>query len=102
MGSTFIMGPEAEIDDGLLDIVYANKPIKGSHIIWYALRFFSGSQLKTERFSMIRAKEVTITTEKELLVCHTDGEGVSEGCSSVKVKLTPKGLKFLRKSQVNI
>lgn len=97
MGSMFIMGPEAEIDDGLLDIVYANRPIAGRHILRYAIRFFSGSQLKTDRFSLMRATEVTVRTEgEESLVCHTDGEAVSRGCSSVRVKLFAGGLKFIR------
>ncbi len=98
MGSTFIMGPQAELDDGLLDVVYANKPIKGSQILRYAVRFFSGSQLKTERFSMFRTTEVSVTAQEDSLVCHTDGEAVSRGCGSIKVKLFPGQLKFIRKS----
>ena len=96
MGSTFIMGPYAELDDGLLDVVYANRPIRGREILRYAVRFFSGSQLKTDRFSLFRARKVTITTEEEILSCHADGEEVSRGCSKVSVTLFPAGLKCIR------
>lgn len=96
MGSTFIMGPYAELDDGLLDVVYANKPIAGKEILKYAIKFLSGSQLKTDRFSMFRAADVTITSEEDSLVCQTDGEEVSRGCQKIRVKLFPGGLKFLR------
>jgi diacylglycerol kinase family enzyme len=97
MGSAFIMGPYAELDDGLLDVVYANKPIAGKHILRYAIRFFSGSQLKTDRFSLIRAQRVTISSEQDDLVCHTDGEEVSRGCRSITVNLHPGKLKLLKK-----
>ncbi|HCG64943.1 MAG: hypothetical protein CVV48_02480 [Spirochaetae bacterium HGW-Spirochaetae-4] len=96
MGSMFIMGPNAELDDGLLDIVYANKPIQGREILKYAVRFFSGSQLKTDRFSSFRATGVTITAPTDSLPCHADGEEVSRGCRSISVKLFPAGVKFIR------
>lgn len=96
MGSMFIMGPNAELDDGLLDVVYANKPIKGREILKYAVRFFSGSQLKTDRFSSFRATGVTVTAPTDSLPCHTDGEEVSRGCRSISVKLFPAGVKFIR------
>jgi len=96
MGSTFIMGPLAELDDGLLDIVYANRPIRGNEILRYAVRFFSGSQLKTDRFSMVRARDITVTADDDLLVCHTDGEEVSRGCNRIAVRLYPGGLKCIR------
>jgi YegS/Rv2252/BmrU family lipid kinase len=99
MGSTFIMGPYAELDDGLLDIVYANKPIKWGEILRYAIKFFSGSQLKTDRFSMFRAQRITITSDSNNLVCHTDGEEVSRGCNQIGVTLYPSGLKCIRKIQ---
>lgn len=97
MGSTFIMGPYAELDDGLIDVVYANRPIEGKEILRYALKFLSGSQLKTDRFSMFRTTDITITAKDDSLVCHTDGEEVSRGCDKIRVKLYPNGLKFLRK-----
>lgn len=96
MGSMFIMGPEAELDDGLLDVVYANKPVKKSEIIRYALRFFSGSQLKTDRFSLFRSTDVSITAEEDVLACHADGEEVSRACRSISVRLFPGELKFIR------
>jgi diacylglycerol kinase family enzyme len=99
MGSTFIMGPKAEVDDGLLDVVYANTPIAGSKILWYALKFFSGTQLKSKKFSMIRSDEVKIEAAEDLLVCHADGEGVSQGCRTIEVKLYKNGLKFIRKRE---
>ena len=96
MGSTFMMGPLAELDDGLLDIVYANRPILGREILRFAVKFLSGSQLKSDRFSLIRARDITVTADEDTLVCHTDGEEVSRGCNRIAVKLYPGGLKCIR------
>jgi diacylglycerol kinase (ATP) len=97
MGSAFLMGPYAEIDDGKLDIVYAKKGLNSLNILWHASKFLIGTQLKTEAFSMTRSKEVTITTDQDRLICHADGEGVSLGCSSIKVTLFSRELKIIRK-----
>ncbi|MDC7244782.1 MAG: diacylglycerol kinase family protein [Sphaerochaetaceae bacterium] len=96
MGSMFIMGPQASIDDGLIDVVYANRPLKGREIVRLALRFFKGTQLRSAEFSMKRAQSVTITTADNSIVCHADGEEVSRGCDQIEVRLFPGELKFLR------
>lgn len=98
MGSAFIMGPQARLDDGLLDVVYANKPINGREIIRYAMRFFSGSQLKTDRFSLFRTTSVKISAQTDALACHADGEEVSRGCRSIAVQLYGGGLKLIGNS----
>jgi diacylglycerol kinase (ATP) len=98
MGSTFYMAPNAKIDDGFIDVVYANGPIKKSQIIGFALKFMKGTQLKSERFSSLVATEVSVTTNgQDSLVVHADGEAVSLGCASIKVKLFSKQLKLVRK-----
>ena len=96
MGSMFIMGPKASIDDGVFDIVYANKPLKSGQILLLALRFFKGTQLKTPHFSMLRGKKVTLRAAEPTLVCHTDGEEVSRGCDLIEIQLFPGELKCIR------
>jgi len=98
MGSTFIMGPNAIIDDGQLDIVYANQPIKKREILKYVFKFFPGTQLETDRFSEFRTKEITIEAEGDFMKVHCDGEEVSRGCSSLRVVIFPKGIKIIRKT----
>ena len=96
MGAVFIMGPKAKIDDGLLDVVYANKPLRIGQIIVLAMRFFKGTQLKTSHFSLVRAAKVSLKTTENRLVCHADGEEVSRGCNQIDIQLFPGELKFLR------
>jgi diacylglycerol kinase (ATP) len=95
MGSMFLMGPEAEIDDGLLDIVYANTGIKGHEILWYAVKFLNGSQIKSKRFSSFRAKSVKVEA-MGLLACHADGEEISRGCKTISMELYPASIKLIR------
>lgn len=96
MGSTFIMAPFAEINDGLLDICFANQPIKKSQLLWYALKFFRGSQMKSPRFSMIRGGKVTIHASEDMPI-HTDGEEVSRACKQIEIEIFASALKFIGK-----
>ena len=95
MGSMFLMGPEAIIDDGLLDVVYANQEIKGYQILWYALKFFSGKQIFSPKFSSFRTTRITVKAQGSL-ACHADGEEISRGCETISIQLYPASLKFVR------
>ncbi|WP_320129095.1 diacylglycerol kinase family lipid kinase [uncultured Sphaerochaeta sp.] len=92
MGSAFIMGPGAILDDGYFDIVYANQPIKSSHLIPIALRFFKGTQVKLPIFSVIRGKRVTVVSQNNPMPVHVDGEEISQSCISFSAELFPKSL----------
>ena len=91
----FLMGPEAIIDDGLLDVVYANQEIKGYQILWYALKFFSGKQIFSPKFSSFRTVRITVKAQGSL-ACHADGEEISRGCETISIQLYPASLKFVR------
>jgi YegS/Rv2252/BmrU family lipid kinase len=96
MGSTFIMAPDAIIDDGLLDVCYANREIQGHEILWFALKFFKGDQVKSPRLTTIRTRTISIVGDADLPV-HADGEEISRSCRSVDIELLPAALKFIRK-----
>jgi YegS/Rv2252/BmrU family lipid kinase len=95
MGSMFLMGPEAIIDDGLLDVVYANQEIKRYQILWYAVKFLSGKQIFSPKFSSFRTSRITVEAQG-LLACHADGEEISRGCGTISIQLYPASLKFVR------
>ncbi len=96
MGAAFIMGPQAVIDDGYLDVVYANKPLSLTQILRLVLRFFKGTQLSTPHFSMIRVKKIVLKNKNSEILCHTDGEEVSRGCDRIEVQIYPGGVNFIR------
>lgn len=95
MGSTFLMGPDAILDDGLLDIVYASKPIKGSELIPIALLFFKGKQVNHPYFKVQRTKSITLEASQGGMPVHADGEIVSRSCASIKIELFPKALTLM-------
>ncbi|MFA5468552.1 MAG: YegS/Rv2252/BmrU family lipid kinase [Sphaerochaetaceae bacterium] len=97
MGSAFLMAPDSVIDDGLLNVVYANRPIKKRAILYYVLKFFAGTQLKTDRFSQFLTTQISVEADGDVMAIHCDGEEVSRGCSSLTVKVFPKQLKVIRK-----
>ncbi|MGN0907606.1 MAG: diacylglycerol/lipid kinase family protein [Bullifex sp.] len=95
MGAAFIMGPEAVMNDGLLDVVYANRPLKRLKITTVALRFFSGTQLKTSVMTMKRASEhVIIRTMRPEMKIHVDGEEISRDADYCRIELIENGLRL--------
>ncbi len=95
MGSTFLMGPDAILDDGLLDIVYAAQPIKGSELIPIALLFFKGKQTGHRYFKVQRTRSITLEAPGGGMPVHADGEVISRNCSSVRVDLSPGALTIM-------
>lgn len=95
MGAAFIMGPEAVINDGKLDVVYANRPLKRLGITAIALRFFSGTQLKNSAMSMKRAeKSVILRTTRPEMKIHVDGEEISRDSDYCRVEMIENGLRL--------
>jgi len=89
MGGAFIMGPDALFDDGYFDVVYSNRPIKNYRMLFIALKFFKGTQVKLPVFSVVRAKSVKLVSENNLMPVHVDGEEISKGCMQFSTELLP-------------
>jgi len=89
MGGAFLMGPDALLDDGYFDVVFANRPIKNSRMLFIALKFFKGTQVKLPVFSVVRAKSVKVVSENNPMPVHVDGEEISKGCMQFSTKLLP-------------
>ena len=92
MGGAFLMGPDAIFDDGFFDVVFANRPIKNSHLVYIALKFFKGSQVKLPSFTVVRAKSVKLVSENNPMPVHVDGEEISKGCVQFSTELLPSVL----------
>ncbi len=92
MGSAFIMGPEALIDDGLLDVVYANKVINRRGLFPLLPSFLNGKILQKRCITGTRAKHVLIVSRKPDMKVHMDGEVVSFNASSIEVEMHPEAL----------
>lgn len=95
MGGAFIMGPKAIINDGLLDVVYANRPLGRLSITRIALKFFSGTQLKSKVMSMLQArKTIEIKSARDEMKIHIDGEEIARDASFCRIEIIEKGLRL--------
>ena len=92
MGSAFIMGPNAQVDDGFFDLVYANKPVLPSKLVSTALRFLKGTQLELDDFTQIRCTKVNLVSLDNPMPVHVDGEKISLGCLEFHCELLPAAL----------
>lgn len=94
MGSAFLLTPNAILDDGLLDIVYASRPVNRRQVIPMVLSFFRGTQLETCSFmEQKRGREVVIESREGMKV-HVDGEFVADDARRCLVRILPGALRL--------
>lgn len=97
MGGAFLMGPDAVIDDGKLDLCYVNQPVSGGRILYLVTRFLRGTQKSHPSISFDRTGGVEMATAdgSERIICHIDGEMVTTGAKNITVTLHPASLPVL-------
>ena len=73
MGGGFLMAPEAEPDDGLLDLCIVG--VAGRiRLLFLMTRFMKGTQAKSKIVSTDRSVRISITALEGALPAHADGE----------------------------
>ncbi len=97
MGNMFLMCPNAEINDGYLDLVWANQKIPRSKIIPFAVKFLKGKQLESDKFFSTKFKEIFIESEQKDMTIHCDGEEISLKSNSLYSKILENGIYLLKK-----
>ena len=98
MGSAFILGPKAKIDDGVFDIMYVKKPIvtRGS-LISAVLCFLRGAHVKdTDHFVYMNAREVRLQASENVMQIHCDGEAFSHEGRWIECEILPGILNLYR------
>ena len=91
-GNGALIAPNAQLDDGKLDIVVVDhRP--AWQVLLHAPRLFSGTVAQVPGVTMMRASTVSIFAEAAL-VYHVDGEPYSGG-QSVKACVHPRALRVL-------
>ena len=93
-GYNFVVAPDADLQDGLLDIVM----IKKTSIYKYFLnsyRFLNRSISQSSFVDIYRGKEVSIKSYDDQIYYHVDGEGM-KGPQEIKFSILPKSIYILR------
>ncbi len=87
-GVEFSLAPEAEMDDGKLDLIYIHKPSKWDHLrhFFAAMR---GKHLPHDRLRMYQTAAIEISSILPLDV-HADGECI--GTTPVTVEVVPQAM----------
>ncbi len=94
MGGAFLMAPDSEADDGLLNICLVNE-VKQIKILPVAAKFISGTQAEHAAVSMQQAREITIRAIKGTIPAHADGETICTEGLLLNVKIFPKQIELL-------
>ncbi|MBQ0072021.1 MAG: diacylglycerol kinase family lipid kinase [Spirochaetales bacterium] len=95
MGSSFLLTPKAEINDGLLDIMHTTKVCQGFGLIGLAINFLRGKVVSDkESFFYGNAKKVTVTSVGEAMEVHADGEEVSREGREYSIEILPSAIQL--------
>ena len=93
LGGGFYLTPDAEIDDGLLDLCLIQDMPKLS-IIKNLIKVYSGKHKEDPRVEMVRTKRITIRSEKGFAV-HADGELLSLNMNDLSIEILPKSIELI-------
>lgn len=85
------IAPRAEVYDGYLDVVIL-KGIKSSEVLEIAPSILSGKHIDHDKVIYLKTKEITISTDKELIV---DVDGEKAGVLPMTFKVLDKALKLV-------
>lgn len=96
MGGAFLMGPDAIVDDGLLDLSYVNRPVSMGMILKLVGKFFRGTQKQHPFVSSALVDRIELNAPLGGLVCHADGETVTKNADRLVVEIFPGALELVR------
>lgn len=92
-GGGFYLTPEARLDDGLLDFIYADA-MNRLDILRLLPKVMKGTHVTEPTVHMGRTRRLVIESEHPLPV-HADGELISEGTHQVKIEVLPSRLRLI-------
>lgn len=92
-GGSFHVCPDAQADDGLLDLLIADG-IGRLEILGLVPRIMRGTHAGDPRLRLARARRVLIESQEPLLV-EADGEIVFEGARRLEIEVLPGALRVL-------
>jgi diacylglycerol kinase (ATP) len=92
-GGGFYLTPEAEIDDGLLDVCLVDN-ITIPQVVKIFPRVMKGSHKNHEKVHFYKTDALRVEAQEPIKV-HADGEVLSTSARNIDIKVMPKALKVL-------
>ncbi len=92
-GYNFTMAPDANVKDGLMDIVMIRKAPLWAYL-FEAYRFLNKTMHKSKYVSVYKAKNITLSSD-ETLYYHTDGEGYQFEGDLLHFEIKPQSLDII-------
>jgi YegS/Rv2252/BmrU family lipid kinase len=90
-GGGMFVAPEAQLDDGLLDVVLTAHTGK-FHFLRGLPQVFKGTQVENEEITMLRGAEVEVTADEDFAI-YADGEHLAD--LPAKLRVLPRALKVI-------
>jgi len=94
MGGGFLMAPEGEVDDGLLDLCIA-KQVSRARIFTLIPRFMAGTQATQKPIRTGRTQRIVVTAVEGILPAHADGETLCTEGQQLTMELLPSQIDIL-------
>ncbi|MCL2128237.1 MAG: diacylglycerol kinase family lipid kinase [Treponema sp.] len=95
MGGIFYMGPNALLDDGLLDICYVRRPPTRLKLIQTVLHYPKGTQTECEGVYADKAVHFHLTALEGGMAVHCDGETVCYEGKELEITCIPGALRLV-------
>jgi YegS/Rv2252/BmrU family lipid kinase len=94
MGGGFMMAPQGQPDDGLLDLCIARQ-VSRARIFALVPHFMRGTQATQKPITMERAQRVVVTAVEGVLPAHADGETLCIEGQHLEVELLPHQIEII-------
>ena len=94
LGGGFMTAPEAEIDDGLLDLCIASQ-VSRLGILALIPRFMNGTQASRPSVTTGRTEQIAVTAIEGVLPAHVDGETVCIEGKQLTMEILPRQIEVV-------
>lgn len=99
-GSIFYLTPDAQLDDGLLDVCVV-RDLSRLKLLWYLPKVLKGTHTGLDEVTMCRCRSVTVESDGPLMV-HADGEVYREDSGRVDIEVIPRALRVVVPAQAGV
>lgn len=95
MGGVFFMGPNAVLNDGLLDFCTVRRPPSRRRLLQIVFRYLKGTQRECEEVTMGRGVQFQITALEGGMAAHCDGETICVDGKALAIRCIPGALRLI-------